>query len=122
MKAPILDRLRALVSKPKKPVPRVIPKFPAVEVTPGLIECCDAVRAIRGQRYLMTNAPSIPVAGCDAEKCKCRYTRFTDRRQEERRGEDAGVATTVYSATAEDKRSKTRGRRSTDHEPGADEG
>lgn len=116
MKAPILDWLRSLLSKQKKPVAQVAPKFPAVEINPGLNDCCDAVYEMRGQRFLMTNAPSIPVPGCDAETCKCRYQRFTDRRHETRRGLDSGVASTVYSDAGSDKRAATGGRRSTDQE------
>jgi len=118
MKAPILDWLRSLLSKQKKPVAEVRPKFPAVEIDPGLNQCCEAVRNLRGQRYLMTNAPSIPVPGCDAKTCNCRYQRFTDRRHETRRGLDAGVASTLYSDSEVDKRLGNRGRRSTDQVQG----
>ena len=118
MKAPLIEWMRTLLSQQKAPVAEVAPTFPAVEIDPGLHDCCDVVRELRGRRFLMTSAPPIPLPGCDVEKCGCRYARFTDRRQQTRRGDDIGIANALYSA--DDKREGSRGRRA--GESGQDSG
>ena len=112
MKAPLLDWLGSLLSRQKKPATVVIPTFPAVEIDPGLNDCCDVVGRLRGRRFLMTNAPPIPLPGCNMKKCNCRYARFKDRRQETRRGDDFGITNAMF--TASDKREKSGGRRAED--------
>ncbi len=47
---------------------------------------CGAARALSDQRFLSAEAPVLPLAGCDAQHCDCRYVHHDDRRsQEERR-------------------------------------
>jgi hypothetical protein len=48
-------------------------------------DACDAVKRIRAGRFLPGDAPEIPVPGCDAAKCSCRYAHHEDRRQGDRR-------------------------------------
>ena len=43
-------------------------------------DACDAAKAMEGERYLSADAPSIPLPGCDAATCKCRYVHHKDRR------------------------------------------
>jgi hypothetical protein len=46
---------------------------------------CDAVKLIGTTRFLPGEAPAIPVPGCDAAKCSCRYVHHDDRRSADRR-------------------------------------
>ena len=41
---------------------------------------CAAAQAMTGQRFLAGEAPTIPLAGCDAAACECRFTHHKDRR------------------------------------------
>lgn len=52
--------------------------YPAVSIrcTSG----CDAVQLLKGRRFLGNEAPSLPLAECDAERCHCRYVHHVDRR------------------------------------------
>lgn len=49
------------------------------------LEACAVVAAQRGQRYLASEAPELPLAGCDTRKCGCRYRYHADRRSNEDR-------------------------------------
>ena len=42
--------------------------------------CCGAVVALKGQRFLSGKAPKLPLPACDAASCRCRYRHFEDRR------------------------------------------
>lgn len=46
---------------------------------------CEAVKLIGAKRFLPGEAPTIPLPGCDAAKCSCRYVHHDDRRHEDRR-------------------------------------
>lgn len=55
---------------------------------------CTAVRQLAGLRFLSAQAPLLPVVGCNAAVCSCRYVHRDDRRQEDRRnpyGQHGGV-------------------------------
>jgi hypothetical protein len=77
--------------------------------------CPDAL-AVRNQRFLSKDAPTLPLKDCPhAGTCKCIYRHFSDRRDDARRSEDAiGVRT----ATPKTERRIGRGRRKSDHEIG----
>lgn len=47
---------------------------------------CDAAREAQGRRYLSTEAPLLPLAGCSSASCACQYVHFDDRRHYDRRG------------------------------------
>jgi len=85
-------------------------KWHAVAVVPGP-KCCQAVQAYAQTRYLCAEAPRLPVAGCDAGTCDCRYRHFDDRRQGPRREEEenGGARKTIGA-----ERRAGRGRRATD--------
>ena len=72
---------------------------------------CAAARACKDKRYLSAEAPRLPLAGCDAARCECRYGHFDDRRRGPRRAEEKGSATPKRVAV--DNRAR-RGRRTTD--------
>ncbi len=56
-------------------------RYRGVEVRPGEGDCCSAVRAIRGKRFLSNEVPPLPLPECDARKCRCTYELFADRRR-----------------------------------------
>lgn len=49
------------------------------------LEACNAAIALKDQVFLAREAPSLPLAECDASSCACRYRYLDDRRQEDRR-------------------------------------
>lgn len=48
---------------------------------------CSSARALTGRRFLSHQAPVLPLPGCSAATCKCKYVHYDDRRgvQEDRR-------------------------------------
>lgn len=46
---------------------------------------CTAASDLEGRRFLPAEAPLLPLPGCDAAACQCRYARFDDRRDDDRR-------------------------------------
>ena len=65
--------------------------YRAAEVKIDPANCCDEGRAIAGKRFLCETIPSLPLEGCDADECRCKYKLFDDRRTDIRRGSDAAV-------------------------------
>lgn len=53
--------------------------FHAVSIKPA-VRGCPAVEALKRQRFLSEEAPSLPLANCCAEGCGCRYIHHADRR------------------------------------------
>jgi hypothetical protein len=41
---------------------------------------CEAVEAISGHRFLLSDVPPIPLPNCTSPNCKCAYIRHNDRR------------------------------------------
>ena len=66
---------------------------------------CGGARTLAGQRYLLGNAPMLPLADCDAGRCDCRYSHHADRRD---RGGDRrfmnGLESQLYSTGGEERR------------------
>jgi hypothetical protein len=58
--------------------------FHAVSIRPGIF-ACKAARDLEGQRFLSGSAPRIPLSGCDASDCTCRFSHHADRRAGEDR-------------------------------------
>jgi len=87
-------------------------KFMAVAISSGLNDCCREVKALNGKRFLVRNAPILPLAGCEMAECQCRYVRFNDRRQEPRRDSEYGIKTSFVRDI--ERRVSRRGRRKTD--------
>ena len=42
--------------------------------------CCQAAKALDGQRFLSREAPAMPLPNCDAAVCRCKYRHHEDRR------------------------------------------
>jgi len=74
-------------------------------------ESCDPARAQTGKRYLSSEALRLPLVGCDAERCDCRYRHFDDRRGGPRRQEELSGA--APKSINQDRRLR-RGRRADD--------
>jgi len=60
------------------------PSFHAVEVR-AAGKACASSRALKGKRFLSTEAPPIPLPTCTQEVCSCVYVHFDDRRMVQRR-------------------------------------
>ncbi|NCF52414.1 hypothetical protein GWP57_12440 [Gammaproteobacteria bacterium] len=43
-------------------------------------DSCSAAKALAGQRFLATAAPTLPLPDCDAAACQCRFAHHDDRR------------------------------------------
>ena len=53
--------------------------YAAVSIACGKGACFRA-EAIAGIRFLLAEAPGLPLNNCSAETCTCRYSHFRDRR------------------------------------------
>lgn len=88
-------------------------KYRSVQVTVNTDVCCEAARAIAGQRFLSNDVPKLPLDGCDVHNCQCTYKLYDDRRTDFRRASD--VAFDIATQLCEDNnRSDTTGRRNDD--------
>ena len=84
----------------------------AVSIVPGRHACPEA-HALRERRFLSREAPALPLAGCAAGQCGCRYEHHADRRKGGRRARDLAVSIDGYED--EDRRDPSkRGRRKSD--------
>lgn len=84
-------------------------------------DACDAVKRIGAKRFLAGEAPEIPVSGCDAVKCSCRYVHHEDRRQGDRRNPFPMQASAPPASVGGDRRIK-RDRRRPAKSPGPKSG
>jgi len=55
--------------------------FRAVSIRSGLTPC-TAAQKLSGRRYFLNDAPALPLEGCDAANCECRFVRHADRRED----------------------------------------
>lgn len=53
--------------------------FHAVTIEPAQ-DCCGEVRLLDSQSFLSDEAPALPLPGCRAQACACRYVHSSDRR------------------------------------------
>ncbi|MFO1304614.1 MAG: hypothetical protein U1F54_12845 [Burkholderiales bacterium] len=82
---------------------------------------CEAVKRIGAKRFLPGEAPDIPVPGCDADKCDCRFVHHDDRRQGDRRNPYPLQAAGPPASVGRDRRTK-RDRRRPPKAPGTTRG
>lgn len=74
-------------------------------------QCCQAAATIAGQRFLMAEVPMLPLDGCTrVDACPCKYQKFSDRRQEDRRAMGTGSG----AKDGTEQRDNVRGRRQYD--------
>jgi hypothetical protein len=118
----MLQLLRSLLGETsrecpaKKPAPSARPNpahaggdYRAVSLAPS-IECYAAAKDVAGKRYLLREAPHLPLVDCTMPaKCSCKFRKHADRRDGDRRlfGE---AETSRWFAGSE--RRERRGRRS----------
>jgi hypothetical protein len=84
-------------------------RFAGVALRPGSPACREA-RRLAGKIILMHEAPVLPLARCDAARCRCSFEKRSDRREENRRWEDHGVQATITSAVERRRGRDRRGR------------
>lgn len=115
----MLDWLRSRrvsSSKGAKPnaIVRVTPTpFYAVSIVPGQ-NACGATQSQSGKRWLSAGAPRLPLPGCNAQSCGCRYAHHADRRSAERRWIDRAAMPQHFDGV-ERRVMRKRGRRDTDY-------
>lgn len=87
--------------------------YHAVSIVPGQ-RACEVARQNTEARFLSSEAPVLPLAGCDVGRCTCRYQHHPDRRAEDPRREvDIGVVTMSGQWNGRIER-RRKGRRVTD--------
>jgi hypothetical protein len=98
---------------------RVTNKWHAVAVSVGPT-CCRVALNARSSRFLSTEAPPLPLAGCSQPaSCTCKYKHYGDRRAGPRRRTDSDIYKNALSPhvvrrlTFEDRRA-SKGRRADD--------
>jgi hypothetical protein len=107
------DDREAPPSRPqyKAPARPATEPFHAVSIKPGQ-KCCEAARQFGQHRFLSSKAPRLPLPGCSAVECTCRYTHFSDRRAGfDRR---AGIDVTRQLQMGIANRRRSGGRRASD--------
>jgi hypothetical protein len=96
-------------SQPAAPVaPKPRAKWHAVSLAsePG---SCFRARLLKGQRFLSSEAPALPLPDCtQPESCNCSYKKYDDRRAGLRRSREVSG---IQRPTASPEQRKTRGRR-----------
>jgi len=101
----------AEVDAPRRKDKKINRRWHAVGIV-ATARSCDAARACKDRRYLSAEAPALPLEGCDAVRCECRYGHFDDRRRGPRRSEEKGG---VPPKAIKAERRERRGRRASDH-------
>ena len=97
-KKSLLEGLLARFSTRKEPpaATGALRPFQAISIDRGLI-CCDMARKFSEHRFLVRDAPALPLAGCSmGAKCQCKYIKHKDRRAEPRRLMDFGMASRMF--------------------------
>ncbi len=85
-------------------------KFHAVSIKPGSY-ACRAANEIAGQRFLASEAPTLPLPACDAAECDCHFIHHKDRRAgKDRRSPftSGGVAAATGSFPGERRKGQDR--------------
>lgn len=56
---------------------------------------CKAARQLAGRRFLVAEAPKLPLPSCNS-RCMCAYEHQPDRREESRRAIDVGIGGSYF--------------------------
>jgi hypothetical protein len=84
--------------------------YKAIAIKPPS-SACEHARALAGKRFLVAEAPKLPLPSCD-QRCTCIYQSFSDRRDESRRASDIGITSSWYMGPerrgGQDRRGKGR--------------
>jgi hypothetical protein len=88
-------------------------KYPYRAVAIVIGDCaCESVRVLAGTRFLVSDAPHVPLPGCTERKCGCTYERYLDRRNQnaDRRAEYSAFSN-AYATIGNTERRRHRDRR-----------
>lgn len=113
-KTSLLEGLLARLSGRKEPPAATGPlrPFQAISIYRGM-NCCELARKFSDHRFLVRDAPALPLAGCTLGKaCQCKYIKHRDRRAEPRRLMDFGMAARLFDGR--ERRARGSGRRAKD--------
>lgn len=72
---------------------------------------CPLAQDLAGQRFLLAEAPPLPLPDCPKRQCSCHYRRYTDRRLEDVRRAIHGLHEGVCSQSGVRDRRRARDRR-----------
>ncbi|MEH6636961.1 MAG: hypothetical protein V7700_15670 [Halioglobus sp.] len=64
-------------------IPDTINPYSAISLRCGR-GACSAAREIANERFLSTDAPTLPIESCTSQSCLCSYRYYGDRRRDER--------------------------------------
>ena len=65
--------------------------YRALEIIPGP-RACAVVKRFAKHRFLLSETPTPPLAGCDLQgTCTCKFQKYADRRSDLRRSSDEGL-------------------------------
>jgi hypothetical protein len=82
------------------------------------LQSCDAALNIAGTRFLVADAPELPLPKCTSCRCRCKYRHYEDRRAEDAdRRIPYGLRNDLFGAMRQLERRTVRGRRSNDMAP-----
>jgi len=62
------------------------------------------------RRFLSSEAPLLPLAGCTVESCQCRYVHYEDRRERDRRNSYGRTIDLIPASVGQERRSGTNRR------------
>jgi hypothetical protein len=57
----------------------ILNKYSSVSISCGG-DACPSAAAVAGTRYLVSDAPDLPLPGCKSATCNCGYVHYRDRR------------------------------------------
>nr|HPR07576.1 hypothetical protein [Denitromonas sp.] len=86
--------------------------YHCVTINPGQ-GACRTAQTLKGIRFLSEEAPLLPLASCDATRCRCTFSHYKDRRRGDRRNPYRPENHSHVSQGNEERRDR-RGRRTTD--------
>lgn len=75
---------------------------------------CAAVKTLGDTRFLAATVPLIPLPGCDAATCDCKYIQHEDRRIGDERRALFSTMSDLYALSGKTERRAEKGRRNTD--------
>ena len=104
---------KAVPKKSESPPEKTWPYASVSIMTPRV--CCEAANELIGKKFLLREAPKIPLARCTSATCKCGYIKHIDRRDEEEdRRALAGLRSQLHVLESGAERRLRKGRRATD--------
>jgi len=92
-------------------------EFHGVSIAFAEGQACAAARDLQGKRFLSAEAPLVPLPGCDAEDCRCRYQHHDDRRNPDGdRRMTQSLERNISNSGGQEERRESMGRRLDDYD------